>query len=223
MASQKIMLGYWKIRCLVEPLRMMLHYAEMEFEDVLYECGNAPDFDRSCWYDVKFDHGLDFPNLPYLIDGDVKLTQTIPILHYLGMKTGLSPNDLSPRKIAYFDMLDHVCMDFILLGVDLCYSSPQEFTANKSATLEKGKEFIGQFSSALAGKHFFGGNKITGTDFLIFEALDRFERLEPGIIVQENMKKFMERVMALPTLRMYFSSNESSRMFPLNNMNAAFR
>ena len=223
MASENMKLGYWNIRGLAEPLRMMLHYAEMEFEDVLYECGNAPDFDKSCWLDVKFDLGLDFPNLPYLIDGDVKITQTIPILHYLGMKTGLAPQDINPSKIAYFDMLDHVCQDFILLGVRLCYSSPQDFTANKSATVEKGKEFIGQFSSALADKQFFGGDKITGTDFWIFEALDRFERLEPGIVAQENMKKFMERVMALPTLGTYFSSNESSRSFPLNNKMATFK
>ena len=30
---------------------------------------------RSCWTDIKYSLGLDFPNLPYYIDDDVKLTQ----------------------------------------------------------------------------------------------------------------------------------------------------
>ena len=54
-------------------------FVEADYEEVVYECGDAPEFDRSCWLDVKFTLGLEFPNLPYLIDGDVKLTQTIAI------------------------------------------------------------------------------------------------------------------------------------------------
>ena len=36
---------------------------------------SAPDFDKSCWFDNKFSLGFDFPNLPYFIDRDIKLTQ----------------------------------------------------------------------------------------------------------------------------------------------------
>nr|AAB19398.1 glutathione S-transferase subunit Yb5 [mice, liver, Peptide, 37 aa] [Mus sp.] len=36
--------------------------------------GVAPDYDRSQWLE-KFKLGLDFPNLPYLIDGSHKITQ----------------------------------------------------------------------------------------------------------------------------------------------------
>ena len=34
----------------------------------------------------KFDLGLDFPNLPYLIDGDVKLSESKSIMKYLCKK-----------------------------------------------------------------------------------------------------------------------------------------
>ena len=51
----------------------MLKYTGTEFEDKLLSCGPAPDFDRSCWFDQKFKLGLDFPNLPYFIDGDIKV------------------------------------------------------------------------------------------------------------------------------------------------------
>ena len=38
---------------------------------------------------MKFKLGLDFPNLPYLIDGNIKVTQSNAILRYLGRKFGL--------------------------------------------------------------------------------------------------------------------------------------
>ena len=46
----------------------------------MYECGDGPTYDRSAWLDKKFTLGFDFPNLPYLEDGDVKLTQTVAII-----------------------------------------------------------------------------------------------------------------------------------------------
>ena len=32
------------------------------------------------WREEKYDLGLPFPNLPYFIDGDIKLTQSLAIL-----------------------------------------------------------------------------------------------------------------------------------------------
>ena len=60
--------------------RISSRYSEVDIEEVLYEAGEGPEFDLSSWRDVKFTLGLEFPNLPYLMDGDVKLTQTIPIM-----------------------------------------------------------------------------------------------------------------------------------------------
>ena len=45
--------GYWKIRGLGAQIRYMFHYLNVNFEDKEYECGDAPDFDRTCWTDVK--------------------------------------------------------------------------------------------------------------------------------------------------------------------------
>jgi hypothetical protein len=68
-------LGYWDIRGNTEPIRMVLHYAEAPFEDKRYEYGSTPQTLRSIWLADKPNLGLDFPNLPYYIDGDLKLTQ----------------------------------------------------------------------------------------------------------------------------------------------------
>jgi glutathione S-transferase len=64
----KLTLGYWYVRGIAQPIRLLLSYSGLEFEEVIYET-------KEQWFDgVKFNLGLDFPNVPYLIDGDFKLT-----------------------------------------------------------------------------------------------------------------------------------------------------
>uniref|UniRef100_A0A8C2M9K0 glutathione transferase n=1 Tax=Cricetulus griseus TaxID=10029 RepID=A0A8C2M9K0_CRIGR len=43
----------------------------------------------SQWLNEKFKLGLDFPNLPYLIDGSHKITQSNAILRYIARKHNL--------------------------------------------------------------------------------------------------------------------------------------
>ena len=61
----------------------MFYYLNVDFEDKLYVQGDAPDFDKSCWFDVKETLGLTYPNLPYLIDGDINITETVAIQQYI--------------------------------------------------------------------------------------------------------------------------------------------
>ena len=80
-------LGYWKIRGLGANIRLQLAYSGInDYNMVEYEQGDAPDFDSSCWFNVKPTLGLSFPNLPYLIDGDFNLTETMAIHRYLADK-----------------------------------------------------------------------------------------------------------------------------------------
>lgn len=48
---------------LAQPIRMLLAYTETKYEDKYYVCGPAPTFDKSCWFDIKYSLGLDFPNV----------------------------------------------------------------------------------------------------------------------------------------------------------------
>lgn len=86
--QKKIKLGYWKIRGLASQIRYQMAYLGVEFEDVVYEQGDEPDFDRSAWLNVKDTLGLVFPNLPYIIDGNVKLSETYSIMKYIAAKFG---------------------------------------------------------------------------------------------------------------------------------------
>jgi len=70
-------LGYWDMRCYAEPIRHMLKYAQVQFVDKRYSFKKDTSKDyhaiRNEWFSEKFTHGLDFPNMPYYIDGDIKV------------------------------------------------------------------------------------------------------------------------------------------------------
>ncbi|GIY60397.1 glutathione S-transferase [Caerostris extrusa] len=70
-----------------EPIRFLLHYKQIDFVDKRYAFGTDD------WQNDKRALGLDFPNLPYFIDGDVKLTQSITIMRYLAEKYGMDGKD----------------------------------------------------------------------------------------------------------------------------------
>lgn len=67
----------------------MFAYLGVDFEDTKYAVTLDEDmgtWDRSSWTDAKFTLGLEYPNLPYLIDGDAKVTETVAIMKYVAKK-----------------------------------------------------------------------------------------------------------------------------------------
>jgi hypothetical protein len=46
-----------------QPIRLLLEYTGMPWEDKRYPMGPAPDYDKSAWFKEKFTLGLDFPNV----------------------------------------------------------------------------------------------------------------------------------------------------------------
>ena len=83
--NKPIVIGYWKIRGLAQPIRYLLEHVEHPWEDVTYEQTDAPNYSIECWTSVKGTLGLEFPNIPYLIDDnhDVKITDTLAIMTYI--------------------------------------------------------------------------------------------------------------------------------------------
>lgn len=64
----------------------MLVYLGVDYEDCSYEQGNAPRFSNSAWEYAKNTLDLDFPNLPYYIDEDVRITESLAIMKYIAVK-----------------------------------------------------------------------------------------------------------------------------------------
>ena len=108
MVEVKPQLGYWKIRGLAQPARYLLAYAGVEYENVMYELGDGPHYRKDSWLEAKQTLSLNFPNLPYMIDGKVRITESSAIYRYIVNK---HCPDLAGKTIedkAYVDMLSQI-------------------------------------------------------------------------------------------------------------------
>uniref|UniRef100_A0A671G6R4 glutathione transferase n=1 Tax=Rhinolophus ferrumequinum TaxID=59479 RepID=A0A671G6R4_RHIFE len=131
-------LGYWDIRGLAHAIRLLLEYTDSNYEEKKYAMGDAPDYDRSQWLSEKFKLGLDFPNLPYLIDGAHRLTQSNAILRYIARKHNLC-GETEEERIRV-DILENEVMDSSNQLATVCYSP--EFGLKKISAYMKSSRFL---------------------------------------------------------------------------------
>uniref|UniRef100_A0A3Q3B143 glutathione transferase n=1 Tax=Kryptolebias marmoratus TaxID=37003 RepID=A0A3Q3B143_KRYMA len=113
-------LGYWDIRGLAQPVRLLLEYTDTKYKEKFYSCGEAPDYDKSCWLDEKEKLGMVFSNLPYLVDGDRKIVQSNAIMRYIARKHNMC-GETEDEKIRV-DILENQAMDFRNGFVRMCYT-----------------------------------------------------------------------------------------------------
>ena len=77
-----ISFGYWPFRGIAQVSRYLMEYLNIDYNDKKYT-------DQEEWFKKdKQGLGLDFPNLPYLIDNEdnVKLTESQAIPRYICSK-----------------------------------------------------------------------------------------------------------------------------------------
>ncbi|XP_047414611.1 glutathione S-transferase Mu 2-like [Sciurus carolinensis] len=201
-------LGYWDIRGLTNPIRLLLEYTDSSYEEKRYTMGDAPDYDRSQWLDEKFKLGLDFPNLPYLIDGAHRITQSNAILRYIARKHNLC-GETEEEKIRV-DMLENQAMDTRMQLAMVCYSP--DFEKKKPEFLETLPEKMKLYSQFLGKRPWFAGDKITFVDFITYDVLDQHRVFEPNCLEAfPNLKDFMSRFEGLKKISTYM---KSSRFLP---------
>ncbi|VTJ68759.1 Hypothetical predicted protein [Marmota monax] len=234
-------LGYWDIRGLAHPIRLLLEYTDSSYEEKRYTMGDgaahssdfcegafwssktrlwewragssflcdfAPDYDRSQWLSEKFKLSLDFPNLPYLIDGVQKITQSNAILRYIARKHNLCGE--TEEEKTRVDILENQALDTRMQLAMVCYSP--DFEKRKPEYLETLPEKMKLYSQFL-GKHpWFAGDKITFVDFIAYDVLDLHRLFEPKCLdAFPNLKDFMSRFEGLKKISAYM---KSSRFLP---------
>ncbi|KAK7805564.1 hypothetical protein U0070_025889 [Myodes glareolus] len=229
-SKSSMVLGYWDIRGLAHAIRMLLEYTDTCYEEKRYTCGEAPDYDRSQWLDVKFKLDLDFPNksgrgktkvcyvpvsfqLPYLVDGKNKITQSNAILRYIARKHNMC-GDTEEEKIRV-DIMENQIMDFRMQLVRLCYNSDHENL--KPQYLEQLPAQLKQFSLFLGKFSWFAGEKLTFVDFLTYDVLDQNRMFEPKCLDEfPNLKAFMCRFEALEKIAAFLQCDRFFKI-PINN------
>ncbi|XP_060552241.1 glutathione S-transferase Mu 1-like [Ruditapes philippinarum] len=216
-------LGYWKTKGLAQPIRLLLTYAGVEFEDVQYEQGPPPDFSRESWYSVKpkFGEILSFPNLPYYIDGDVKITQSHAILRHVARKYKLDGETENEKAVV--DMVIEEAMDLRHGIVKITYTSVENYEKWKPDFFKNLPPKLEQFENHLGVNDWFAGHTITAADFSMYEILDQLRRMQPDSLnAFPKLQAFLDRFESLPKVKEYLSLDKVKNL-PINSKIAAFK
>ncbi|XP_047218706.1 glutathione S-transferase Mu 3-like [Girardinichthys multiradiatus] len=207
-----MVLAYWDIRGLAQPIRLLLEYTGTNYKDKFYVCGEAPDYDKSCWFGEKEKLGIDFANLPYLVDGDRKITQSNAIMRYIARKHNMC-GETEDEKIR-LDVMENQAMDFRNGFVMLCYLDMEN---KKPGYLKSLPGVLKQFSDFLGDRKWFAGDKITFVDFIMYELLDQHRMFLPTCLDDyKNLRDLMDRFEALEKIAAYMKSDRFMKT-PVNN------
>ncbi|QDZ23650.1 glutathione S-transferase [Chloropicon primus] len=223
--GNKVQLGYWAIKGLGQPIRLLLEYAAFDYEDVLYFCVQKEDgsFDKSSWFDNKFSLGLPFPNLPYLVDGDLKITQTNAILQYLANRAGLAGETTEDR--ARVNMLLCYSQDVRKRYTAAAYSKDfhdmkgdlVEFIRSSMVELEGYLKSFGEDGSC-----FLVGKKATFVDLLWYDLIDQFLVLDASLLDgRQGLRTLYDAIHNHERIAEYRNSDRYIKQ--MNNTTATFK
>nr|CAH8823401.1 unnamed protein product [Trichobilharzia regenti] len=206
-------LGYWKIKGLVQSIRLLLEYLGDEYEERLY---GRDDGEK--WQKEKFSLGLEFPNLPYYIDGDVKLTQSLAIIRYVADKHNMLGS--SPEERAQISMFEGAVMD-IRSGVSrIAYN--KEYETLKVDFLNRLPGMLKMFDDRLLNRNYLNGGSITHPDFMLYDALDVVLYMDKSCLDKfPRLVEFKKRIENLPKIKAYMESDRYIK-WPLQGWSATF-
>ena len=171
-------LGYWKTRGLGEHIRMLLTHLELPFEDVMYETGDPPHFDKTCWLSKKFTLGLDFPNLPHFIDEDIRITESDGVLKFICRKYKPDYLGTTVEEKATIEMLIEVVGDLKRRMTRTCYSPA--FASLKRDADAYVRERLECLARWLQPRTWAVAERPTLADFDLFESLAFANIFYPG-------------------------------------------
>ncbi|KAL7539342.1 hypothetical protein ACHAXR_009226 [Thalassiosira sp. AJA248-18] len=201
--SSKPILGYWKIRGLASAIRYQLAYSNVSFDEELYEQSDGPEFSRATWTDVKYDQGLTYPNLPYLKDGNLSLTESGAIHRYCAKKW--CPELLCSDDAELYgkaEMVWGVVSDLKGFVTVQCYMGD----GDKKKLAEKAIPRFALIAEELKNNKFLVGDRLCCADFAFVELVEMVDFISDGEIftVYPSIKGFRDRVFELTKLKEYY-------------------
>ena len=200
-------IGYWGFRGRVEPIHLLLELTETPYERVTYLMK-----EKEKWYDEdKVKLGFEYPNLPYLVEGDFKLTQANAIFKYLGKKTGLYACG-DAKELGEMEMLWQALEDFKSPFFAVIFFTPDFEKAKQDFFNEKFPESLKKWEKRLADKKWLMGEKLHIGDIYFWNTLDYVETMEPSVFNNSpNVKRFKNDFEKLPQIAKYLASDQFKR------------
>eukprot|EP00937_MAST-01D_sp_MAST-1D-sp2_P008260 g8260.t1 len=222
-----VQIGYWSIRGLGAPLRMLCVYAGQPFENVMYDALPKPGsgWDVAPWFEggkPALAARNPLMNLPYVQDGELLVAQSNACLGLLARKLGLAGATEAER--ARVEQVLCQAMDLRLDFAKLCYAKGdayKELDAGYAATVAS---HFAKFDAWLAanGTTFAATDAVSAADFCLWELIDA--HITTGAAALDAgqypaLRAYYDRFAALEAMQPYLQSEY--HQLPVNNRMAS--
>ncbi|XP_003747409.1 glutathione S-transferase Mu 1 [Galendromus occidentalis] len=214
-----VILGYWDLRGLGQSIRLLLEQVGEKYEETRYTLGN--DLQKNEWRTIKTSSPLiiggpgesrmDFPNLPYYIEtkadgSQLKLSQSVAIMRYLGEKHGLIPTSLEER--ALLTVYEQEVTDLRAAICGYCYGGTFPHKFRFPNYVQDIRDVLKTWDQFLDKKQWIMGDLMTYVDFYLYEMLDWHILLDKTILdAFPNIASYSERIRKLPAIEAYMKSD----------------
>ena len=205
--KDKVLIGYWGIQGRAHSAKLLLAYHKVDWDEKVYT-------DPQEWFGTdKPALKSDFPNLPYIKDGDTVITETVAVLQYAAYKTGnkdlFGKNEVDTVKITQlYSFVHDVFQAIIGLATNKEYEKVRDQTLN-----EKVAPFLDKLSKNLGEKEYFLGY-LTWADFYAFTFMDLIRRMNLEFFAKwSKLEKYWERINNNEGIQAYRKSERYPKLF----------
>ena len=186
MEESKIVLIYWRVTALAQPIRNLLTYCNVKFEDKRFST-------KEEWMEIRPTLKTDFPNTPCLIQGDQCLTESDAILTEIALKYKPDLLGSTNEERIVITQLIGVIRD-IRPHFSIIFYNLESTDEKMNKTYDDNILPALQKLTKKLGSNKFLIGKISIADFYFAEILNNLSVI--------NSKRFFEKV---PTLKEYFN------------------
>ena len=200
--KHKLELVYFKMRALAEAPRLLLHYTELEYEDIM-----SWDYYGKEWSEIK--SKVPFRQLPMLVvDQKHKICQSIAILTFIEKIAGIEISDpiLNAKANAVMQSAQEL---FMPLNPTINFSVGDRFKKKREDMMPFLNSRFEDLDRALKenDKKFYVDDKPHACDFAVYHHLDLSKLLDPKLINKfPRLEKFIEDIESIETVKSYLNS-----------------
>jgi len=206
MSKSKIIIGYWNIKGRGEILRHLCEFLSIPYENKLY-------IDPAQWF-KKDKPALksDFPNLPYILDGDKVITESEACAMYLIHKSNrLDLLGSNMDEMIHITQLRGVLTDLHNNLNKVAFNKEGDFTELAKGIEKTCVPKLFLLSKHLGDREWLIG-KITYPDFLFFRTLGLLSMNGNWLEKFPNLDLFLQRFKDLPAIKAYLASDRNLKI-----------
>ena len=190
------------MRALAEAPRFLLHYAEIEYEDIM-----SWDYYGKEWSEIK--SKVPFRQLPMLVvDQKDEICQSIAILTFIEKIAGIEISDpiLNAKANAVMQSAQEL---FMPLNPTINFSVGDRFKKKREDMMPFLISRFEDLERALKDndEKFYINDKPHACDFAVYHHLDLSKLLDPELIKKfPRLEKFIEDIESIETVKSYLNS-----------------